>query len=64
MPIGMVEVVALFVAGLFMLVPVALGIWGVITLVRIRSIQDDMRSRLARIEQALPTAPGRAPEAP
>ena len=61
MVMGIGELIALVVAGMFVLVPIGLFVWGLVMLGQIRSVLDDMRARLARIEQTLPSSP--APEA-
>ena len=61
MVMGIGELIALVVAGVFVLVPIGLFVWGLVMLGQIRSVLDDMRARLARSEQTLPSSP--APEA-
>jgi len=51
--IGVPETLAPIVLAAFWLIPVAAGIWALITLNRIRHGQDSVRERLEAIEQLL-----------
>ena len=53
MRLGMPELLIVFVATLFWLVPLAAGIWAIITLQRIRSTQESMQITLAAIQRDL-----------
>ena len=51
MRLGVPELIVVLTLGLVWLIPVAAGIWALITLHRIRTTQEDMRGRLAAIER-------------
>ncbi len=53
-PIGIPEVLVLFVVAAFWAIPIAAGIWALITLHRLRVGQDELRHRLSMIERGLP----------
>jgi hypothetical protein len=55
MSLGVPELIVVLTLGLVWVIPVAAGIWALITLHRIRTTQEDMRSRLAAIERFIQT---------
>ena len=52
-PIGIPELVVVLLVGLVWAVPIAAGIWALITLYRIRESQEDVRRRLVAIERVI-----------
>jgi hypothetical protein len=52
-PFGVPEMIIGVVALVFWLVPIAAGIWALVTLQRLRTGQDAIRRQLAEIEQQL-----------
>ena len=52
-PIGIPELVVVLLVGLVWAVPIAAGIWALITLYRIRVSQEDVRRRLVAIERII-----------
>ena len=52
--VGLPELMIIGVIGLMGLVPLAVGVWVLVTLFNMRRSQDEMRARLDRLEQALP----------
>jgi hypothetical protein len=58
-PIGVPEMAVLLVVALLWLLPIAAGVWALITLHRLRLGQDELRMRLANIERGLR---GRGPD--
>ena len=55
MRLGVPELVIVLMLGLIWVVPAAAAIWALVTLHRIRTIQADMRNRLAAIERVIQT---------
>jgi hypothetical protein len=55
MRLGVPELIVVLMVGLIWVVPVAAGIWALVTLHRIRTTQEDMRNRLAAIERSIQT---------
>lgn len=55
MRLGVPELIVVLTLGLVWLIPVAAGIWALITLHRIRTTQENMHSRLAAIERLIQT---------
>lgn len=55
MRLGVPELIVVLTVGLIWVVPVAAGIWALVTLHRIRTTQEDMRNRLAAIERLIQT---------
>ena len=55
MTLGVPELIVVLTLGLVWVIPVAAGIWALITLHRIRTTQEDMRGRLAAIERLIQT---------
>ncbi len=53
MRLGVPELIVVLMVGLIWIVPVAAGIWALVTLHRIRTTQEDMRNRLAAIERLI-----------
>ena len=51
MRLGLPEFLVLFFVGAFWIVPVAAGIWALVTLQKIRSTQEAMNRRLEAIER-------------
>jgi len=51
--LGLPELIVVFMVGLVWVIPIAVGIWAVITLNRIRTTQEDMRNRLTAIERSI-----------
>jgi hypothetical protein len=58
MPIGIPEIVVVLVISFFAIVPMAALIWVVLTLLRIRSAQEQIQRRLEGIERSVPRGPG------
>jgi hypothetical protein len=50
MSLGLPEFLVVLIIGVFWLVPIAAGVWALVTLHRIRSTQDEMNRRLETIE--------------
>lgn len=50
MRVGLPEILILLVGVVFWIVPLAAGIWALVTLQRIRAGQDAMQQQLANIE--------------
>jgi hypothetical protein len=48
----------LLVIALFWLIPIAAGVWALLTLHRVRAAQEDMRRRLESIERVLQRTAG------
>jgi hypothetical protein len=55
MRLGVPELIVLLMVGLIWVVPVAAGIWALVTLHRIRTTQEDIGNRLAAIERLIQT---------
>ena len=53
MSLGIPELIVVLMVGLVWVVPVAAGIWALVTLHRIRTTQEDVRNRLAAIERSI-----------
>jgi hypothetical protein len=53
MRLGIPELIVFLMVGLVWMVPVAAGIWALVTLHRIRTTQEDVRDRLAAIERSI-----------
>jgi hypothetical protein len=53
MGLGIQEVLFLFIMAATWLIPIAAGVWVIITLQRIRSGQDALRTKLEAIERML-----------
>ena len=51
--LGIPELIILMIVSVFWLVPVAAGIWALVTLHRIRKGQEDVQRRLETIERLL-----------
>lgn len=51
MGLGVPEVIVVLIVGAFWLVPVAAGVWALITLQRIRAAQEAMQRQLDAIER-------------
>jgi hypothetical protein len=56
MGVGVPELIVVMVIGLFWAIPVAAAVWAMVMLYRIRTIQEDVRNRLASIERLIQTA--------
>ena len=56
-PLGFPELIILLVVASIWLVPLAVLVWAVVTLQRIRTTQDEMRSRLDNIERSVQRVP-------
>jgi hypothetical protein len=56
MSLSVPELMVVLMVGLIWVVPLAAGIWALVTLHRIRATQEDMRNRLAAIERLIQTA--------
>lgn len=56
MGLGIPELLVVFIVGAFWLIPVAAGVWALITLRRIRATQEVMRRQLEAIERHLQRA--------
>jgi hypothetical protein len=52
-PVGIPEVFVLLAVAAFWVIPVAAGVWALVTLHRIRVGQDELRHRLSTIERGL-----------
>jgi hypothetical protein len=53
MRLGVPELIVVLMVGLVWVVPVAAGVWALVTLHRIRTTQEDIRNRLAVIERSI-----------
>jgi hypothetical protein len=57
MGVGIPELVVMLTIGAFWLIPVAAGVWALITLRRIRSAQEEMFRKLDAIERQVRPGP-------
>jgi len=57
MRLGIPELGIIFMVGVFWLVPLAAGIWAIITLQRIRTTQESMQITLAAMHRQLQERP-------
>ena len=55
--VGLPEMLVFFVFAVFWIVPIAAGVWALVTLQRIRGSQDAIERRLGTIERLLQRAP-------
>jgi hypothetical protein len=51
MSVGLPEIIVLLIVGALWLVPIAAGVWALVTLHRIRSAQGEMSRKLDAIER-------------
>jgi hypothetical protein len=56
MGLGIPELLILLVVGVAWLIPIAAGVWALVTLQRLRTGQDELRTRLVAIERLLQQA--------
>jgi hypothetical protein len=52
-PIGLPELLIILVIGLFCLLPILAGIWGLVMLIRILSNQQSINARLDALERRI-----------
>jgi len=57
MPLGVPELFVLLAIGVFYLIPIAAGIWALITLHRIREAQDVINRKLDAMERMIQANP-------
>jgi hypothetical protein len=61
MAVGLPEtLIVLLMMGVFWLLPLAAGVWALVTLHRIRGSQEEMRARLAGLERLMKAADARS----
>jgi|SoiMethySBSTD1v2_1073268.scaffolds.fasta_scaffold62380_3 cadmium resistance protein CadD (predicted permease) len=53
MLLGLPELLIILMISLLGIVPLAVGVWVLVTLFNVRKSQDEMRARLERLEQTL-----------
>ena len=51
--VGIPEILVIMMFGFFWIIPLAAGVWALVTLHRIRTSQEDVRRRLEAIERSL-----------